>query len=233
MLGIEYDIMEGLNINIEAYFKKFNQLIGLNRYKTYEDIPEFSSELDYLKKDFMIEKGDAKGIDFLLKYNSKRLSIWSVYSFGIVNREDELQTYSPHYDRRHNVNFVFSYIMDKKKLWNVNCRWNFGSGFPFTQTQAYFEEVNFTNSNISDFINTNGELGVLYSDLNEARLPSYHRLDMSLTKKINFKNSTFMEISLGVTNLYNRENIFYYDRIRSERINQLPIMPNIGFSWSF
>ncbi len=233
IIGLEYDILNNLNINIEGYFKKFNQLIGLNRNKIYEDIPEFSGQPDFLKKDFMIEKGDAKGIDILLKYNSKKISIWSVYSFGIVNREDELQIYSPHYDRTHNFNFVFSYVMGKKKLWDLNLRWNYGSGFPFTQTQAYFENLDLSDINLSDFINVNGDLGIIYSDLNEGRLPDYHRLDLSLTKKINLKNSTFMEISLGVTNLYDRSNIFYYDRVNAVRINQLPIMPNIGFNWNF
>ena len=181
----------------------------------------------------MIERGDARGVDFLLKYNSKKINIWSVYSFGIVNREDELQIYSPHYDRTHNFNFVFSYVMGRKKLWDLNVRWNYGSGFPFTQSQAYFEDLDLSNINLSEFINTNGNLGIIYSDLNEGRLPDYHRLDLSLTKKINLKNSTFMEISLGVTNLYDRSNIFYYDRVNAVRINQLPVMPNVGFNWTF
>ena len=90
-----------------------------------------------------------------------------------------------------------------------------------------------SNINLSDFVSQNGDLGIIYSDLNEGRLPDYHRLDISLTRKINLKNSTSMEISLGVTNLYDRGNIFYYDRINAVRINQLPIMPNIGFNWSF
>ena len=233
VVGLEYDLLENLNLNIEGYYKKFNQLIGINRNKFFDDIPEFSNEEDYLKKDFMIERGNAKGIDFLLKYNTKKLSLWSVYSFGIVNREDEIQTYSPHYDRTHNVNFVFSYLIGKQNLWNLNLRWNYGSGFPFTQTKAYYENLNFSETNSENFNTTNGNLGIIYSDLNGGRLPDYHRLDFSLTKKINLKNSTFMEISLGLTNLYNRNNIFYYDRVDAVRINQLPIMPNIGFSWSF
>lgn len=233
VLGLEYDFLNNLNINIEGYFKKFNQLIGINRNKIYEDIPEFADQPDFLKKDFMIEKGDAKGIDILVKYNTKKTSIWTVYSFGIVKREDEVQTYSPHYDRTHNFNMVFSYVIDKKKLWDFNLRWNYGSGFPFTQTQAYYENLDLSNINLSDFVSQNGDLGIIYSDLNEGRLPDYHRLDISLTKKINLKNSTSMEISLGITNLYDRGNIFYYDRINAVRINQLPIMPNIGFNWSF
>ena len=233
VVGLEYDLLENLNLNIEGYYKNFNQLIGINRNKLFDDIPEFSNEEDFLKKDFMIERGNARGIDFLLKYNTKKLSLWSVYSFGIVNREDEIQTYSPHYDRTHNVNLVLSYLIGKQNLWNLNLRWNYGSGFPFTQTKAYYENLNFSEINSANFNTTNGNLGIIYSDLNEGRLPDYHRLDFSLTKKINLKNSTFMEISLGLTNLYNRNNIFYYDRVDAVRINQLPIMPNIGFSWSF
>ena len=57
------------------------------------------------------------------------MNIWSVYSFGIIEREDEVQLYSPHYDRRHNFNFVFNYLIDRKKTWEFGLRWNFGSGF--------------------------------------------------------------------------------------------------------
>ena len=32
--------------------------------------------------EFIIEKGLAKGIDFLLKYKNKKLYLWTVYSLG-------------------------------------------------------------------------------------------------------------------------------------------------------
>ena len=232
ILGLEYDFLENLNVNLEFYYKNFNQLIGLNRNKIYEDIPEFSSTPDYLKTDFMVENGDATGLDFLLKYNTKDISIWSAYSYSIVNKEDEIQTYNPHYDRRHNYNLVISYLFGKKRNWELNTRWNYGTGFPFTRTQAYYEQINFSE-NSSSYNITNGQLGILYSDLNEGRLPDYHRLDISLKKKINLKNKTSLEVSIGITNLYNRDNIFYYDRVSAVRVDQLPIMPNIGFNWKF
>jgi len=232
IVGLEYDIIDNLNLNLEFYFKDFSQLIGLNRNKIYEDIPEFSSTPDYLKTDFMVERGNATGLDVLIKYNTKNISIWSAYSYSIVNKEDEIQTYHPHYDRRHNFNFVFSYLFGDKRTWEINTRWNYGTGFPFTRTQAYYEQINFSENN-SGYTVTNGQLGVLYSDLNDGRLPDYHRLDISLKKKINLKNKTSLEVSLGVTNLYNRNNIFYYDRVSAVRVDQLPIMPNIGFNWKF
>jgi hypothetical protein len=35
------------------------------------------------------------------------------------------------------------------------------------------------------------------------------------------------------SNVYNRRNIFYYDRILYKRVNQLPIMPTISLNWTF
>ena len=35
VVGLEYDLLENLNLNIEGYYKKFNQLIGINRNKFF------------------------------------------------------------------------------------------------------------------------------------------------------------------------------------------------------
>jgi len=40
-------------------------------------------------------------------------------------------------------------------------------------------------------------------------------------------------LDLGVTNALNRENIFYFDRVRFERVNQLPLLPSAGISFRF
>ena len=233
IVGLEYQIGLNLDINLEGYIKNFSQLIAENKNQVYDDTPEFEVEEDYLKKDFIVERGCASGLDLLIKYADKRINIWSVYSFGIIEREDEIQLYSPHYDRRHNFNFVFNYLIDRKKTWEFGLRWNFGSGFPFTKTQAYYEELNLNNNLNQNFEFSNGNLGILYSDLNTGRLPSYHRLDISLKKKFSFSKFNELEISTGLTNVYNRKNIFYYNRVDAIRVNQLPIIPSLGVSWKF
>ncbi|MBF25616.1 MAG: TonB-dependent receptor [Flavobacteriales bacterium] len=231
--GLEYDINNNLDFNIEGYIKDFSQLIAENKNQIFEDESEFEDEPDYMKKEFIVEKGLATGVDFLIKYVTDKINIWTVYSFGIVEREDELQTYFPHYDRRHNFNLLLSYKLNILTLKNLefSIRWNYGSGFPFTKTQAYYEEINFSNG--SDINNLNGDLGIIYSDLNSGRLPDYHRLDVSIKHKIVFNQFGDLEWALGITNLYNRENIFYYDRVQAVRINQLPIIPSFGINWIF
>ena len=233
IIGFEYDVNNNIDINVEGYIKEFSQLISENNNQIFEDTPEFENEPDYLKKEFIVEKGIASGIDFLIKYISNRINLWTVYSFGIVEREDELQIYSPHYDRRHNFNFVFSYLFGKEQDWEFGLRWNYGSGFPFTKTQAYYEELNFDNGSNTNINNLNGNLGIIYSDLNSGRLPDYHRLDVSLKKISNLDKYGRLEWSLGVTNIYNRNNIFYYDRIDAVRVDQLPIIPSVGLNWIF
>ena len=233
IIGLEYELNSYLDFNIEAYVKNFSQLISENNNQIFQDVPEFELEPDYLKKEFIIEQGIASGIDVLVKYVNDRINIWSVYSFGIIEREDELQIYYPHYDRRHNFNLLFSYLFSEKKDWEFSVRWNYGSGFPFTKTQAYYEQINFTAGSNTDINTVNGDLGILYSDLNTGRLPDYHRLDISLKKKYYFTQRIHLEWTLGITNLYDRDNIFYYNRVEAIRINQLPIMPSLGIKWVF
>ena len=233
IVGIEYDLGDNININLEGYFKDFTQLIAENKNQVFLDVPEFENEPDYLKKEFIVEEGRAVGCDLLIKYFTNRLNIWTVYSYGVVEREDALQTYYPHYDRRHNFNLVFSYALDKKETWEFSLRWNYGSGFPFTKTQGYYEEISFDQGANSELNTNNGTLGVVYADLNTGRLPDYHRLDLSLKKKYKFSKYNILECSLGVTNIYDRDNIFYYDRIDAVRVNQLPIMPTLGINWTF
>jgi len=236
ILGTEIEVTSKILVNIEGYYKYFSQLTNLNRNKIFDenDAPD---EPDLLKKDYIIEKGDAYGLDLTLKYSLNRISFWGVYSYAVVNRyyEDvngELQHYHPHFDRRHNINLLASWIFGGKADWEISARWNFGTGFPFTQTQGYHEKIEFDDI-YSNYPKQNGSLGILYGELNQGRLTDYHRLDINLKKRFVFNANSSLEIDVSVTNLYNRENIFYVDRITQEVVYQLPILPSLGVTWRF
>jgi hypothetical protein len=220
--GVEYDISRRIDFQIEGYIKDFTQLTNINRNMT--------SNAD---DEFIIETGVAKGVDALLKFKSKKLYIWAVYSIGIITRNDGKKTYNPHFDRRHNMNFVTSYKFGKNDSWKADMRWNLGSGFPFTQTQGFYENLTFSEGINTDYTSTNGELGIEYAELNEGRLPYYHRLDASISKSIKLNKNSELDMTLSVTNAYNRENIFYFNRVKYERVNQLPLMPSFGASITF
>ncbi|MBL7895588.1 MAG: TonB-dependent receptor [Bacteroidia bacterium] len=237
--GFEFDIMKYIDLNIEVYQKNFNQVINTNRDKLFDDTPENASKPDALKKDYVVEQGRARGFDVVLKFEYKRFYLWSVYSLTLNDRwqgntaTGAILNYPPNFDRRHNVNLVGSYTFGKKRNFEVNVRWNYGSPFPTTPTQGYYPAINFNNNLNYNYTTSNAELGYLPGDLNSVRLPDYHRLDIGFKYRYNWTEKVILEISGGATNAYNRENIFYVNRFTFERINQLPILPNLNLSLSF
>ncbi len=237
--GFEFDLFKYFEVNIETYQKNFNQVINVNREKIFDDNDLNAYRPDEYKKNFVIEQGRARGFDVVLKYDRKRFYLWTVYSLTfndrwIGNNSTGIVTnYPPNFDRRHNINIVSSYTFGKKKNFEINARWNYGTGFPFTQTQGFINQLN-PGGNINYNLNTaNGTLNYIPSTLNAGRLPDYHRFDIGFKYKYNWSEKTTFEINAGATNVYNRENIFYVDRFTFSRINQLPIMPNVNLSFTF
>lgn len=221
--GFEVDVTNNFEVNIEGYYKDFTQLLALNRNKELPQDPNY-----------VVETGDAYGLDLSLKLEAKKFYIWGAYSLAFVNRFDGEQSYPPVFDRRHNLNLVTTYQMGKKKEWEFGARWNFGSGFPFTQTQGFFNSFDFFDGINSDVLGGNGDLGIVYAnERNGGRLPYYHRLDLSVKRTITFSKYGRIEITASATNIYDRENIFYFDRVRFTRVNQLPILPSLSMTVQF
>ncbi|GCD77853.1 TonB-dependent receptor [Thermaurantimonas aggregans] len=236
IVGLEYDITRKTTLTIEGYLKDFAINYNLNRNKIYEE--GTPGQPEELSKDFIIETGLASGIDFLLKYEEKRHYLWLAYSLARITRFDGQIEYFPVFDRRHNLNLVYTYTAGKNKEWEFNARYNFGTGFPFTPTQGNFVQLNFTNQFNQpfanyNFIKENGVVGYYYGELNSARLPNYHRFDISLKRTFKVAEYQRLDISAGATNLLNRNNIFYFDRLRARRVDQLPILPTVSVSYTF
>lgn len=237
--GVEYDFSSHLNVNAEVYFKNFSQVLNANHNKLYSrydpsyNIGGIYEKPIYYLTDFMIERGSATGFDLSLCYDIDRLYVWATYSLGWVVREDELITYYPHYDRRHTMNVLATYALGDQREWELSARWNFGSGYPFTQTQGVYENISFAGGMGTNYGQANGDLSLHYGDFYAGRMPNYHRLDLGVKRKFSFGKRSVLELNLSVTNVYSRENIFYFDRVSFDRINQLPIIGCFGLTFSF
>ncbi len=218
--GFEVDLSRNFDLNIEGYYKDFTQLVALNRNKLTARDPNY-----------VAETGKAYGIDFSGKIEWRKAYLWGAYSLGFVNRNDGEQTYPPVFDRRHNLNLVATYQVGKKDEWEFGARFNFGSGFPFTLTQGFFTSYNFDDIIGTDVYGDNADYGIIYDSVrNGGRLPYYHRLDLSAKRTFEFGKHGKAEITASATNVYDRPNIFYFDRVRYIRINQLPILPSLSFT---
>lgn len=248
ILGAEYDLTDLITFNAEVYLKYFNQLLNSNRNKIYDSNDPVYQEggifekSEYLMADYIIENGYATGFDISATFDLDQLYIWATYSLGYVERgtqntttvhSTELVSYNPHYDRRHTVNLLATYKFGKQNDWELSGRWSFGSGFPFTQTQGVFQQLVFGETITTDYTRENGEYSLHYAELYKGRLPSYHRLDLGIKKRFSIGPRSILDLSLSATNVYSRENIFYFNRTTFERVNQLPLLVSFGANFSF
>ncbi len=221
--GVEIDITDKIELNVEPYYKGFTQIVNINRNKVESTDPDFAAET-----------GEAYGIDFLLNYNTPKLLLWFTYSYGFVNRDDGDQVYPTIFDRRHNFNSLVTYRFGDSQAWEASARWNFGTGFPFTLTQGFHTDFDFRDGITTDVIEGNPDIGVIFSeDRNDGRLPDYHRLDLSVKRTFIFSKRSKLEATLSVTNAYDRDNIFFFDRISFDRVDQLPVLPSVGLAFHF
>lgn len=240
--GIEVDV-RAVEFNLEPWYKKFNQNIELSRIKITNG-------------NFTAGEGEAKGVDLSARYSKNRIYLWGVVSYqeiiyktlvlkdnivryenGALVYEPVAQTYAPPFDRRVNVNLLGAYTAGKNKDWEFSARFNLGSPFPFTQTQGFYENVPMMGPGghlDNNPATTNGQIGILYNEqLNGGRLSWYHRLDISVKKKFTLSKNSNIETTLGVTNVYDRDNIFYVSRLSGTRVYQLPVFPSLNVTWNF
>ncbi|MDQ3142389.1 MAG: TonB-dependent receptor [Bacteroidota bacterium] len=221
--GFEIDLSDRTDINVEGYYKDFTSLYNLNRNKRSAQESNFSKET-----------GESYGVDFLLKSTWVNWSLWLGYSLGFVNRDDGVQTFPALFDRRHNINVVGTYEFGRSRKWEAGVRWNLGSGFAFTKIQGFFGDNKFPNGLDTHFGTENPDIGVIYSDkINSGRLPYYHRLDVSLKRRIDITKFMYFDVTASVTNAYDRKNIFYFNVVENRRVDQLPFLPSLVVSFHF
>jgi len=231
--GVEVDVNE-VEFNLEPWYKNFTRNIELNRVKKESNDGNFIAGV-----------GEAYGVDLSAKYSKNRIFFYTAASLQKVNYTTLVaqsvvdtpvkQQYAAPYDRRFNMNVVASYSAGKKKDIELSLRYNVGSPFPFTQTQGFYENNNIVANGInSNYLQDNGSIGIIYANqVNGGRLSWYHRLDLSAKKRFELSQNSNVEASFTVTNVYNRNNIFYIERTQNVRVYQLPIFPSINVTWNF
>lgn len=211
VLGLEYNGIENLTFTIEGYYKKLNNTAEENTNKIQAGDP-----------DFINGSGEAYGSEYWLKYTNGIIDASASYSLSWAYRNIDGWISYPKYDSRHSVTLNLSFNFGDG--WQSSVSWFFNSGLPFTQIVGYYDKLY-----IEDLYNIGSLFGnyfpfTVLADRNLGRLPTYHRLDFNISKKITlgFMN---LDFSINVLNVYDRKNIFYFDRKTGQRVNMLPILP--------
>jgi hypothetical protein len=212
VVGLSGNLSEQTSVNIEGYLKKYNSLVVYNRDKASISDP-----------DYVQGKGKSYGAELMIRSKVDWIDLYGAYSLSWAQLDNQGFVYFPRYDRRHHLNLMA--IGRLAKGLNVTLRWEYGSGFPFSPTIGYFDQLSFGQAIPGQFESETGAPYIMLGGKNAARLPAYHRLDANLGYDLTLMG---FEISCGVDllNVYNNKNIFYFDRITGQRVDMLPFFPS-------
>lgn len=216
-----------LETSVEVYYKDLrNQIEYRNGYTPGLGDPEW---------DFVFGRGYAYGAEFLVNKTKGKLTGWVGYTLSWTWREfPELNNgkrFPAKYDRRHDLSVVATYELNKK--WTFSGVLVYGSGNAITlPTELYFIEGNLIQN---------------FSELNQYRIPAYHRMDLSATwtPKGDQTNKKFKSSwSFSLYNVYSRLNPYFmyldFDgnlangtKISVKKVSIFPIIPSITWNFSF
>jgi hypothetical protein len=188
-------------------------------YKDLQNQLDFIDNADlllnrFLEGDLLQGVGRAYGAEFYVKKSKGRLTGWISYTLSRTERQVEglnNDNWFPNrYDRPHNLNTSLSYEFNE--YWSASANFVLQSGTPVTfptsrvQVQDYIIPYN------------------VEATRNNFRVPTYHRLDFSVTK-INKKKKPNQRWEsnwvFSVYNAYNRRNPFtiYFRRNQDVPVN--------------
>lgn len=210
----------------EMYYKQLNNQI------------DFKDNADLLlnnqiEKEILIGTGKAYGIEFQIKKNIGKLNGWISYTLSRSTRNiegiNDNKTFLARQDKPHVLNLVASYQLTKRI--QIGASWNFSSGQNVTLPTGkyYFGDV----------------MVPVYSSRNDYRLPSNHRLDLSLTIDGKKKEGSKFESSWNISlyNVYARKNPFTVQiRENKENSRQMEavqlsligtIIPSVTYNFKF
>lgn len=217
-----------LDVSLEGFYKKLDDLV----VPEWTAFPRFTTRLHPAR-------GDVRGVDARLEVTAG--PVYSAVSYGvsavdyfarvpaleIVFGESETK-YSPPHDRKHQLSYIGGLALGDFEL---NVRWQFGSGLPFNESMGFDRYLL-----LDSLVNVSTEPGterVLYSRPYTGRLPTYHRLDVTLEYNVALVSDVRLTAQVGAINAYDRLNFFYLDLFTLRRVNQLPLIPSFGLKLEY
>ncbi|MGE5315057.1 MAG: TonB-dependent receptor plug domain-containing protein, partial [Acidobacteriota bacterium] len=208
MAGIEIDVTEHMSLEVETYYKAMTNMVDINEKK-------FSDR----DNDFVNVRGHAYGLEALYKFQPSSFFFQASYSLSWAFKEKYGELRVPRYDARHSLSTLMSY--DFGAGWQLSANWMFRTGLPFTPIGGFYDRTS---------IEPYGSVGydpiAYWDNAATARLPIYHRLDCSFSKVL--KAGSF-DVTFGgsILNVYDKKNIFYFNRDSGRSVYMLPFTPSL------
>lgn len=250
VLGFDYLIRDDTRLTIEGYHKTYSN-VAIDRDELTPD-PFDDSRGEKINKG----KGESSGLElFFQKKLTRSFSSIVSYSYSKSTAVDPQtgKDYPWDYDYGHVFTFVTGYkFFWREKAWFRDFKnsmiYNFISWLPFIPADEdelsikwrYLGGRPFTPRT---YLESNREWSVLaLQELNTARFPVYHRLDLRIDKRFIY-DSYNLVVFFDLINVYGRDNLWNYnygtevvDNIvmpDTEEVLQFQVFPVGGFSLEF
>ena len=216
-----------IETSAEVYYKSFTHQIEFNNgiFTAIDNTP--------LDNNLIFGKGRAYGLEFFIRKPKGKLNGWVSYSLSKTEKRfteiEQNRWFPAKYDRPHDLSIVTNY--DLNSHWSFSAVFEFSTGSTYTPVVGrYFVANNLVNQ---------------YGHYNSARVPAYHRLDISATLKLAKIKKVDSKLNISVYNIYNRHNPFFVypeakgniDRyqfsVQPREVSIFPILPSISWQFSF
>jgi len=237
ILGYKTQVGEDFALDIEGFYKTYNNLVAARTETDYE----WNNETGVLADIYNQGKGYSFGADIMFRTDWKGIEGFIGYGFSVTKKKitelninpatGEEEWYFPEYDRSHQLNIVESFNITEirgSRTWGpdliIGTTYSFGSGQPTA---------------IPEMLYFNGDdLTIMYSYFDAKRLPFYSRFDISFKAKWQFKKWS-IEPYLQIINLFKHENVWTRSyqpsmnedetlTIKSDDSTMFPQIPFIG-----
>ena len=147
--------------------------------------------------------------------------------FASINQNN---WFSANFERPHDLSILYSHKLNT--TWSISGLFVWASGIPFTAPVG----LRYLADNRTQ---------LLFTEVNNIRLPTYHRMDISVTRTLPTPRGNHTELSFGAYNVYNKLNpigYFYNTQFNgdskpiiytAQSLNLLPFIPYLSWSYKF
>ena len=222
-IEFQQKFLQHYEVSLSAFYKDLRNLIDYagetNSHAYWEDNIETNG------------KGVSKGIELTLSKELGKLNGFITYAWSKSTRQfsgiNKGKVFPFKYDHTNQVNILLNYRFNEKVT--ATASWTYHTGNAITMS---FEKYQL-QAGSSIYENSFGDVHI-YKGRNSYRMPAYHRLDLGLT--VMQKRG---EWHLGIYNVYNRMNPYYYYFQKNEKGYKMkqttlfPILPSVSYTFKF
>ena len=216
-----------IETSLEIYYKTFSHQVEF--YKGILNAMDNSS----FDENLIFGKGRAYGAEFLIRKTKGKITGWVGYTLSKTEKSfvgiEDGRWFRAKYDRPNDLSVVVNYAIGEK--WTFSAVFVYATGSMYTpMTGRYIVSNNVVNE---------------YGKYNSARMPAYHRCDVSATFLLKKTESRESKLIFSIYNLYNRRNPFfvypevsgnllhYTLSVSPKEVSIFPILPSVGWEFQF